>query len=97
IMYAGHLVERARTTELLKKPLHPYTKALLAAIPDPDPENRYRRREVPPGEPPNLANPPPGCRFYPRCPSKMDVCKESEPPEVEVEPGHFVKCWLFAD
>jgi peptide/nickel transport system ATP-binding protein len=68
IMYAGHIVERAPTKEMLNNPLHPYTRALFNAIPDPDPENRLRMREVPPGEPPSLVNPPPGCRFKPRCP-----------------------------
>ncbi len=96
IMYAGHLIERAPTKQLLRNPLHPYTRALLGAIPDPDPENRLRRREVPPGEPPSLVNPPPGCRFAPRCPHRMPICSEREPPEVEAERNHFVKCWLYA-
>jgi peptide/nickel transport system ATP-binding protein len=95
IMYAGHIVERARTKALLQNPLHPYTRALLAAIPDPDPENRKRFREVPPGEPPSLTNPPPGCRFAPRCPYAFERCRHEEPPEFEVEPDHFVKCWLY--
>jgi peptide/nickel transport system ATP-binding protein len=95
IMYAGHIVERARTKALLQNPLHPYTRALLAAIPDPDPENRKRFREVPPGEPPSLVNPPPGCRFAPRCPYATERCRREEPPEFEVEPDHFVKCWLY--
>ncbi|ACB07809.1 ABC transporter ATP-binding protein [Candidatus Korarchaeum cryptofilum] len=92
IMYAGHIVERAPTKEMLNNPLHPYTRALFNAIPDPDPENRLRMREVPPGEPPSLVNPPPGCRFKPRCPIATSKCDE-EPPEYEVSPGHFVKCW----
>ncbi|MCC6029460.1 MAG: ABC transporter ATP-binding protein [Candidatus Korarchaeum sp.] len=92
IMYAGHIVERAPTREILRNPLHPYTRALFNAIPDPDPENRLRVREVPPGEPPSLVNPPPGCRFKPRCPIATSKCDE-EPPEYEVFPGHFVKCW----
>ena len=95
IMYAGHIVERARTKTLLQNPLHPYTRALLAAIPDPDPENRKRFREVPPGEPPSLVNPPPGCRFAPRCPYATERCRREEPPEFEVEPEHYVKCWLY--
>lgn len=95
IMYAGHIVEKALTKELLKNPLHPYTRALLAAIPDPDPENRKRFRDVPPGEPPSLVNPPPGCRFAPRCPRVFGKCEE-EPVEVEVSPYHYVKCWLYA-
>jgi len=96
IMYAGHLIERGPTKTLLRNPLHPYTRALLAAIPDPDPENRKRFREVPAGEPPSLINPPPGCRFAPRCPFAYERCLREEPPEFEAEPGHFVKCWLYA-
>ena len=95
IMYAGHIVERAPTKELLKNPLHPYTKALLEAIPDPDPENRKRYREVPPGEPPSLINPPPGCRYAPRCPFATEKCRKEEPPEIEIEKNHWVKCWLY--
>ena len=96
IMYAGHLVEQAPSKALVSEPLHPYTQALIEAIPDPDPENRRRLRKVPPGEPPSLINPPPGCRFHPRCPYAMDVCRREEPPMVEVKPGHAVKCWLYA-
>lgn len=95
IMYAGHIVERAPVKELLTNPLHPYTRALLAAIPDPDPENRKRFREVPPGEPPSLINPPPGCRFAPRCPRRNDICAKEEPPEIEIATNHYVKCWLY--
>ena len=94
IMYAGHMVEMASTTSLLKEPLHPYTKALLNAIPDPDPENRRRYRDVPPGEPPSLIDPPKGCRFHPRCPYVKDICREKEPPSIDVN-GHMVKCWLY--
>lgn len=94
IMYAGNLVERASTNEILNNPLHPYTKALLSAIPDPDPENRKKLRDVPPGEPPNLINPPPGCRFSPRCQYAMEICN-TEPPNIETKPNHWVKCWLF--
>ena len=92
IMYAGHIVERAPTSEILRNPIHPYTRALFNAIPDPDPGNRLRMREVPAGEPPSLVNPPPGCRFKPRCPIATSKCDE-EPPEFEVFAGHFVKCW----
>ena len=96
IMYAGHLIEQAPSKELVREPLHPYSQALINAIPDPDPENRKRLRQVPPGEPPSLINPPLGCRFHPRCPYAMDVCRKQEPPEVEVRSGHVVKCWLYA-
>ncbi|KYH37147.1 MAG: peptide ABC transporter ATPase [Candidatus Bathyarchaeota archaeon B24] len=96
IMYAGHIVESAETRELLTNPLHPYTRALLNVIPDPDPSNRFIIREVPAGEPPNLLNPPPGCRFSPRCRNIMNgLCDVKEPPVVEVRKGHFVKCWLY--
>ncbi|MCD6357699.1 MAG: ABC transporter ATP-binding protein, partial [Thermoproteales archaeon] len=84
IMYAGHLMEIAPTKELISNPQHPYTQALLAAIPDPDPENRKRFRKVPPGEPPSLINPPPGCRFHPRCPYAMDICRREEPPMIDL-------------
>jgi len=76
IMYAGHLIEQAPSKELVREPLHPYSQALINAIPDPDPENRKRLRQVPPGEPPSLINPPLGCRFHPRCPYAMDVCRK---------------------
>ncbi|HOL55767.1 MAG TPA: oligopeptide ABC transporter ATP-binding protein, partial [bacterium] len=84
----------ALTRELLSDPLHPYTNALLNAIPEPDPENRNIIKEVPPGEPPDLVNPPPGCRFAPRCARVMDLCKE-KPPELEIKERHWVKCWLY--
>jgi peptide/nickel transport system ATP-binding protein len=97
IMYAGNLVERAKTDELLSNPLHPYTKALLSAIPDPDPSNRFKLREVPPGEPPNLINPPEGCRFHPRCSFAMEICKKEEPKEINIAKDHWVKCWLYKE
>lgn len=93
-MYAGGIVEKALTKDLLANPLHPYTKALLSAIPEPDPENRKVIREVPPGEPPDLINPPSGCRFAPRCSSRMNICNEV-PPEIELEKNHWVRCWLY--
>ncbi|MCX7795110.1 MAG: ABC transporter ATP-binding protein [bacterium] len=95
IMYAGEIVEKALTKELLSNPLHPYTSALLNAIPDPDPENRKILKEVPPGEPPDLVNPPPGCRFSPRCPQVKDICNKERPKEIEVRDKHWVRCWLY--
>ncbi len=96
IMYGAKLVEKAEVKELLYNPLHPYTKALLAAIPDPDPENVSKFREVPPGEPPSLLNPPPGCRFHPRCHAFINgLCDVEEPPELEPKEMHFVACWLY--
>jgi peptide/nickel transport system ATP-binding protein len=95
VMYAGKLVERARVEELLANPLHPYTDALLAATPDPDYRNALTQKQVPPGEPPSLVNPPPGCRFHPRCPHMIEgLCEVEEPPDFEPEPEHFAACWL---
>ena len=97
IMYAAHIVESAETREIiLNNPMHPYTKALLNVIPDPDPINRFIIKEVPAGEPPSLVNPPPGCRFHPRCSRFMKgLCDVKEPPIIEVSKNHYVKCWLY--
>ena len=96
VMYAGNLVERAKVDELLRSPMHPYTHALLEATSDPDYQNALTFREVPPGEPPSLIAPPPGCRFHPRCPRVIaGLCDEKEPPDFEPEPKHHVACWLY--
>lgn len=96
VMYAGKVIEKAPVPELLKNPLHPYTQALLAAIPDPDPQNAVTMKKVPPGEPPSLVNPPSGCRFHPRCPKFMaGLCDREVPPEFEPSAGHLVECWLY--
>ena len=96
VMYAGNLVEKAGTRRLLENPLHPYTKALLAATSDPDARNADTFKEVPPGEPPSLVKPPSGCRFHPRCAHAMPgLCDQEEPPDFEPEPDHFVACWLY--
>jgi peptide/nickel transport system ATP-binding protein len=95
VMYAGRIIEQATVDELLDRPKHPYTQALLAAIPDPDPENARHLKEIPGGEPPSLLTPPPGCRFHPRCPAAIaGLCERDDPPEVEPVPGHRVACWL---
>lgn len=95
VMYAGKLVERSRVNELLANPLHPYTEALLEATPDPDYRNALTQKAVPPGEPPSLVNPPPGCRFHPRCPHMIEgLCDEEIPPDFEPAPEHFAACWL---
>ena len=97
VMYAGKIVEKARVEKLLKNPLHPYSRALLAAIPDPDARNRFVFRKLPPGEPPSLIDPPRGCRFHPRCIYRLKgLCDEKEPPEIAYEKDHFVSCWLYA-
>jgi peptide/nickel transport system ATP-binding protein len=96
VMYAGKIIEKAPVHELLKNPLHPYTQALLAAIPDPDPQNAMTFKKIPPGEPPSLVNPPSGCRFHPRCPAFIaGVCDREVPPEFEPAAGHSVECWLY--
>jgi peptide/nickel transport system ATP-binding protein len=96
IMYAGKIVEKAPTKVLLKNPLHQYSQALLNIIPDPDAENRFKIKDVPPGEPPSLVNPPEGCRFHPRCTYFKDgVCNKKDPEEIEAEKDHFVRCWLY--
>jgi peptide/nickel transport system ATP-binding protein len=97
VMYAGQLVEKATVTKLLNNPCHPYTLALLLGTSDPDAKNSLTFKEVPPGEPPSLVNPPAGCRFHPRC-SKMikGTCDIKEPPEFLPETEHQVSCWLFA-
>jgi len=96
VMYAGNLVEKAETRRLLENPLHPYTLALLAATSDPDARNAESFKEVPPGEPPSLVNPPRGCRFHPRCARAIaGLCDQQEPPDFEPEPRHSVACWLY--
>ena len=98
VMYGGKIIEQAPVGELLRNPRHPYTQALLAAIPDPDPANAARIREVPLGEPPSLLHPPSGCRFHPRCPVFMKgLCEVEVPPDFEPSSGHRVACWLYAE
>ena len=96
VMYAGNLIEKAETRKLLEYPLHPYTLALIAATSDPDARNAETFKELPPGEPPSLVNPPKGCRFHLRCAKLIaGLCNEKAPPEFEPETGHFVACWLY--
>jgi peptide/nickel transport system ATP-binding protein len=93
VMYLGKLMEVSPAEELYTKPIHPYTSALLAAIPIPDPrENRRRERIVVSGEPPNPINPPSGCVFHPRCPRATQVCREAEPPLMRYPNGHLAAC-----
>jgi len=98
VMYAGKMVEKAKVDELLGNPLHPYTRALLEASPEPDAANALTFKEIPAGEPPSLVAPPPGCHFHPRCPLAIKgLCEVDEPPEFNPEPDHFVACWLYKD
>jgi oligopeptide/dipeptide ABC transporter ATP-binding protein len=93
VMYLGKLVELSQADELYIKPIHPYTVALLGAVPVPDPrENRARSRPVLGGEPPNPIDPPPGCRFHTRCPYATEVCRTVEPPLWEYPDGHLAAC-----
>jgi peptide/nickel transport system ATP-binding protein len=98
VMYAGKVVEKGKVDDLLNNPLHPYTLALLDATPEPDAQNALTYKQIPGGEPPSLVNPPPGCRFHPRCPKMIKgLCEVEEPPDFEVEPRHLTKCWLYKD
>lgn len=93
VMYLGQVVEHAPTQELFASPRHPYTQALLAAVPVPDPAlARSRRRVVLPGDAPSPVDPAPGCRFAGRCPHCTDACTRVSPAPVEVAPGHTVAC-----
>lgn len=95
VMYLGKMVELADVDDLYSSPLHPYTQALLSAIPIPNPDKK-RNRIILQGEVPSPINPPKGCRFHTRCSKCMDICKEKEPDVVKLENGHSVACHLYA-
>lgn len=92
VMYLGKCVERAPAEEIFRNPIHPYTKALLAAIPIPSVESCHKVRELLQGEVTSPVNPKPGCRFAARCPYVTEQCMQGDIPLIEVEPGHFAAC-----
>jgi len=96
VMYLGKIVEISDTESIFNSSYHPYTKMLLSSIPVPDPKiARVREKIKLVGEPPSPLNPPPGCRFHPRCPYAIDVCRKEEPPIIDIEKNHVVSCWLY--
>lgn len=98
VMYLGNLVELADSQELYDNPLHPYTEALLSAVPIPDPDMEGKReRIILKGDVPSPINPPSGCRFRTRCPKAMDICAQEVPTWQEVRPMHWVSCHLYQE
>jgi oligopeptide transport system ATP-binding protein len=94
VMYLGKVVEAGLVDSIFKKPAHPYTQALLEAVPVADPVLRKTRKRLK-GEPPSPISPPSGCRFHPRCPQAMDICTKVEPDQVQIGPRHKVLCHLY--
>jgi oligopeptide transport system ATP-binding protein len=93
VMYLGKIVELGQAADIIERPRHPYTRALVSAIPTPNPEvERARQRIVLPGDPPSPMNPPAGCAFHPRCPHAREICRAAVPPLATVEPGREVAC-----
>jgi oligopeptide transport system ATP-binding protein len=97
VMYLGHLVELTESERLYENPLHPYTKALLSAVPIADPKAVRNEQEILTGDIPSPSNPPKGCPFHTRCPKAMDICQSQSPDFQEVEPAHYVACHLYHD
>ena len=93
VMYLGKMVELTTREELFRKPLHPYTIALMTAIPVPNPRLK-RQRTILKGDVPSPLNPPKGCRFHPRCPVALEICSQEEPQFKELLPDHWVACWV---
>jgi peptide/nickel transport system ATP-binding protein len=101
VMYAGQVVEGGPSEEVIQQPKHPYTQLLLLSAPDPEQTEGTRRSDSPllatRGDPPSLINPPKGCRFHPRCPFAMPVCREQVPPRTDLGAGHWTHCFLYGD
>ena len=95
VMYLGSMVEFGAKKDIFSNPLHPYTKALFSAIPQPNPDIKMNRMVLK-GDIPSPANPPKGCRFHTRCPYATEVCKHVPPKYKEYEPGHFAACHLYS-
>ena len=96
VMYAAQMAEIGSVYDVFDRPLHPYTRGLLHSVPNirlDEGDSLYKMA----GEPPNLTRPPSGCRFHPRCPEAMPICSRYDPTEIEAEPGHMVRCWLYVD
>ncbi len=96
VMYTGKIVERAPVKDIVESPFHPYTKGLIEAIPKLNTPKGEKLKPIP-GMVPSPFDLPKGCKFYPRCPLRMNYCKDHEPPYVEVEPNRFISCWRFTD
>lgn len=93
VMYAGQLIEGGPSVDVVRQPAHPYTQLLVRAAPDPAKDRTEPLGEV--GEPPSLVSPPRGCRFHPRCPHAMEVCRREVPPQFDVGSGRWARCWLY--
>jgi peptide/nickel transport system ATP-binding protein len=95
VMYAGSLMEIASTEQIFARPLHPYTQGLIACVPNIQADQK--ELVTMPGSPPDLVEPPAGCRFAPRCPKVMPICRQKTPPLLEHSPGHSAACWLYGE
>jgi peptide/nickel transport system ATP-binding protein len=96
VMYAGQVVEGGGSEKVTQQPAHPYTRLLIDSAPDPD-RPAVEEKDGGAGEPPSLIDPPSGCRFHPRCPFAMDICRAEVPPRFELGDGHFAACWLYRE
>lgn len=96
VMYAAELVELGPSEDVTQEPAHPYTRLLISATPNPDRRSSQGSQDTLLGEPPSLADPPTGCRFHPRCPWAMDICRTTSPPPFEVGAHHWARCWLHS-
>jgi len=95
VMYLGKIVEIGLADKVFESPMHPYTQFLFSALPIPDPKlAKSKKKLLIPGEPPSPINPPPGCKFHPRCPHAVDICRRQEPQMIEVERDYYASCWL---